>query len=66
MNAQARSKREKGKSMNVKNVIFWATVASGVVAAYLMYRRGERPVTIARETIQNPVGSLVREAQAAV
>lgn len=49
----------------MKNVIFWTTIAAGAIAAYLMYRRGESFTTIARESIQHPVGSLVREAQAA-
>jgi hypothetical protein len=47
----------------MKNFIFWATVASGAIAAYLMYRRGERPGTIAREAILHPVGTLVNEAR---
>lgn len=49
--------------MNLRNAIFWGTVAAGAVAAYLMVRRGESLGTIARETLQHPVGSLVREAQ---
>ncbi len=49
----------------MRNVIFWATVASGVIAAYLMIRRGEDLGTIAHESIEHPVGSLVREAQIA-
>lgn len=47
----------------MKNAIFWGTVAAGAIAAYLMYRRGESFTTIARESVQHPVGSLVREAQ---
>ncbi|MGC2639799.1 MAG: hypothetical protein WA294_21630 [Acidobacteriaceae bacterium] len=50
----------------MKNVWFWATVAAGAVAAYLMYRRGESFGTIARESIQHPVSSLIDEAQNAV
>lgn len=46
-----------------KNVWFWATVAAGAVAAYLMYRRGASLGTIARESVQHPIGSLVREAE---
>lgn len=49
----------------MRNVLFWATVVSGVVAAYLMLRRGEDLNTVARESIEHPVGSLVREAQIA-
>jgi hypothetical protein len=44
-------------------VIFYASVVSGVVAAYLMYRRGESVVSIVRKTITNPVGSLVSEVR---
>ena len=47
-------------------VLFYATVVSGVVAAYLMYRRGESLVSIARKTVTNPVGSLVSEVKNAV
>jgi hypothetical protein len=39
----------------------FATIVSGVAAAYLMYRRGESLGTIARQAITNPVGSLVSE-----
>ena len=38
-----------------------ATVVSGFVAAYLMYRRSESLGTIVKQTITNPVGSLVSE-----
>jgi hypothetical protein len=49
----------------MRRVIFWATFAAGVVAAGLMYRRGERPETIVRESIQHPVRSLLNETQRA-
>jgi len=42
-------------------LIVYATVISGFVAAYLMYKRGESVVAIARKTVTNPVGSLVSE-----
>lgn len=41
------------------------TVAAGVVAAYLMYKRGTPLLTIARKAITNPVGSLVTELRGA-
>jgi hypothetical protein len=41
----------------------YATVISGFVAAYLMYRRGESLVAIARQTVANPVGALVSEVK---
>lgn len=47
----------------MRNAIFWATVAAGAVAAYLMVRRGVRLDVAARESIRHPVGSLVDEAQ---
>jgi hypothetical protein len=40
-----------------------ATVVSGFVAAYLMYRRGKSLGSIAKQTITNPVGSLVSEVK---
>jgi hypothetical protein len=39
----------------------YASVISGIVAAYLMYRRGEPLGTIAAKAIGNPVGSLISE-----
>lgn len=47
----------------LSKIIVYATVTSGFVAAYLMYRRGESLVAIARQTMTNPVGSLVSEVQ---
>jgi hypothetical protein len=44
-------------------VILYAAVISGFVAAYLMYRRGESIVTIAKNTVTNPIGSLVSEVK---
>ena len=48
---------------SMKKVILFATVASGFVAAYLMYRRGESLGSIAKQTIINPVGSLISEVK---
>lgn len=50
----------------LSNIIVYATVISGFIAAYLMYRRGESLVAIARQTVTNPVGSLVSEVKNAV
>ena len=47
----------------LSKIIVYATVISGFVAAYLMYKRGESVVAIARKTVTNPVGSLVSEVQ---
>jgi hypothetical protein len=49
----------------MRRFIFWATIASGVAAAIIMYRRGESLPTIARKTVTNPVGSLVNEFKSA-
>lgn len=51
--------------MEIRRILFWSTVAAGAVAAFLMYRRGASLTTIARESIQHPVGSFVRETKAA-
>ena len=50
----------------LSKIIVCATVISGLVAAYLMYKRGESMIAIARKTVTNPVGSLVSEVQNAV
>jgi hypothetical protein len=50
----------------MRKVIFYATILSGCVAAYLMYRRGESFGAIAKQAITNPVGSLVSEVKNAV
>jgi hypothetical protein len=50
-------------SNTLSKVVLYATVISGVVAAYLMYRRGESILSIARKTVTNPVGSLVSEVR---
>jgi hypothetical protein len=49
----------------LRKLFIFATVASGVVAAYLMYRRGEPLGTIAAKAITNPVGSLISEVSGA-
>jgi hypothetical protein len=49
----------------MRRFIFWATVASGAVAAYLMLRRGESIPRVAQRTIMNPVGTLVNELKTA-
>ncbi|GAC1421045.1 MAG: hypothetical protein NVSMB62_15600 [Acidobacteriaceae bacterium] len=49
----------------MRRFFFWATVASGAVAAYLMFKRGESFGQIAQKTVTNPVGSLVNELRTA-
>jgi hypothetical protein len=51
---------------SMKKVILFATIASGFVAAYLMYRRGESLGSIAKQTITNPLGSLISEVKTRV
>jgi len=51
---------------SLQKVILLATVVSGVVAAYLMYRRGESLGSIAKRTMTNPIGSLVSEVKNSV
>ena len=48
----------------MRRVLFWTTVASGALAAYLMYRRGENWKTIAKEAIGHPIGTMVDEVKA--
>jgi len=48
----------------MRRLFFWATIASGVVAAYMMLRRGESIPRTAAKAISNPVGSLVQEFRA--
>jgi hypothetical protein len=51
---------------SMRKIIFYATILSGRVADYLMYRRGESFGAIAKQAITNPVGSLVSEVKNAV
>ena len=50
----------------MRRAIYWGSIAAGVIAAYLMYRRGESLGTIAQKAIGNPVGSFVQEVRQAV
>jgi hypothetical protein len=59
----SREAEEKG---SLSKLFFYATVVSGVVAAYLMYRRGESLGSIARKTISNPIGTLASEVKNAL
>ena len=42
-----------------------ATFIAGGVAVYLMYRRGESPVAIAKNALLNPIGSFASEVHTA-
>jgi hypothetical protein len=48
---------------NLSKIVLYGTVISGFIAAYLMYRRGESIISIARKTVTNPVGSMVSEVK---
>jgi uncharacterized protein (DUF697 family) len=48
---------------SMSRLILFATIASGVIAAYLMYRRGESLGTIAKQAVTNPLGSLMTEVK---
>jgi hypothetical protein len=45
----------------MRKLIFWTTVVSGAVAAYLLFKRGVPAGTIASEVIAHPIGALVHE-----
>lgn len=49
----------------MRKLIFWGTILSGGVAAYLMLRKGEPLGQVAREVIQHPFGSLVDQVRSA-
>jgi hypothetical protein len=53
------------KKASVGKLIFWGSILSGGVAAYLMYKRGTPLLTIVRKTVAHPVGSLVGELRGA-
>ena len=50
-------------NLDIRKLIAFATVVSGLVAAYMMYRRGASLPTIAKQTVTNPVGSLISEVK---
>ena len=50
----------------LRTIFIFATVISGLAAAYLMYRRGAPLGAIAKKTLTNPVGTLASEVGNAV
>jgi hypothetical protein len=52
-----------GTHSSIRKVIVFATIISGVVAAYLMYRRGESLTTIAKQAVTNPISSMITEVK---
>lgn len=61
---------ETGELIETRNsmgrVIVYGTIIAGVIAAYLMYRRGESLTSIAKQALTNPVGSMVSEVKNAI
>ncbi|MGI4757288.1 MAG: hypothetical protein ACRYGF_10635 [Janthinobacterium lividum] len=49
----------------MKRAIFWGTMAAGVVAAYLMVKRGAPVTEVLTKTLRNPFGALTSEVQQA-
>jgi hypothetical protein len=60
-----KAETEMQNGFSLRKLITFATIASGLVAAYMMYRRGESLPSIAKQTLLNPVGSLVSEVKQA-
>jgi hypothetical protein len=50
-------------NLDIRKLIAFATVVSGLIAAYMMYRRGASLPSIAKRTVTNPVGSLISEVK---
>ena len=50
----------------MKRAIFWGTMAAGVVAAYLMVKRGAGFGEVLSKSLRNPVGTLTTEVRNAV
>ncbi len=63
MGTELETERQLVNRSSFNRLILFATVASGFIAAYLMYRRGESLGSIAKQTITNPIGSLVSEVK---
>ena len=55
-----------GDQSSMSKVFVFATLVCGFVAAYMMYKRGESLGSIAKQTITNPVVSLVSEVKDAI
>jgi len=53
------------KRGTIRKLFVVASVVSGAVAAYIMYKRGTPIMTIVKKTIANPIGSLVGEMRGA-
>ena len=49
----------------MRKALFWITIGSGAVAAYLMFRRGAPLMEIAQDAVEHPFKTLVSELEAA-
>lgn len=49
----------------MKRAIFYGTLAAGIVAAYLMVKRGAPLTEVVTRTLRNPFGALTDEVQGA-
>ena len=49
----------------MRKVFFWTTVISGGIAAYLMLRKGEPVMQVAKDVIRHPYGSLIDQVRSA-
>ncbi len=47
----------------MRKFFFYATIASGALAAYLLFKRGVPVTEIAQDVLQNPFGTLVHELE---
>jgi hypothetical protein len=45
----------------MRRILVWTTIVSGVVAAYLLYRRGVPLPQIAEDVTSHPIRSMVNE-----
>ncbi len=62
--AEIQAPEERGIAM--RRLFVWASLLSGIAAAYLMYKRGESLGNIASRTVSNPVGTLATEIKNAL
>lgn len=45
----------------MRNILVWTTIFSGVIAAYLLFRRGVPLNQIAEDVTSHPIRSMVNE-----
>ena len=50
----------------MKKLIFWGTLGAGVVAAYMMVKRGAPLTEVLTKTLRNPFGALGNELHEAL